>query len=242
MNEQTTLQKQSKKIIPVIIVASLLVLILMAITYSQSKEVKLLKSEIYELKHGKENAIVEFRSLLERGEEDAAIRLADTIHEKYNGTSEDLEAQEKISVIRVNQEAERLAKEEQENRTTEETVRGIIRIKKTYTSHPNSAGGVDLHINWVNNSEKTIKYATFSTKPYNAVGDYVTCTIRHDPVFSGQCTGPYEKGSGEGNSRYWANAWYNSTIVGCSVTKVRIEYMDGSTVELNEEEIPYAIY
>lgn len=242
MDEKTARWEQSKKLISIVIVASLLVLILVTITYSQSKEVKALKNQIYELEHGKENAIVKMRDLLENGENEAAIILAGEIHERYNGTPEDLEAQERISAIREEKEAERVAKEEQANRTTEDAVRGIIRIKTAYTGQPNSAGGVDLHINWVNNSEEAIKYVTFLTKPYNAVGDYVTCTIRQERIFSGQCTGPYEKGSGEGKSRYWKNAWYNNTIVGCSIIGIKIEYMDGSVVELNEQEIPYAIY
>lgn len=38
-------------------------------------------------------------------------------------------------------------------------MRNIIKVNGIYTKAPNSAGGVDLHIIWVNKSDKIVKYA-----------------------------------------------------------------------------------
>lgn len=52
-------------------------------------------------------------------------------------------------------EAEEFAKQKEID-----NARSILRISSCYTARPNSAGGVDLHIVWTNNSGKTIKYIT----------------------------------------------------------------------------------
>lgn len=120
----------------------------------------------------------------------------------------------------------------------------IIRIKKVKTSTPNSAGGVDLDINWVNMSDKIIKYITFTTYPINAVGDVVECTIRTQNMgqFRAQETGPISKGQGNKAGYVWENAWYNYSIVRAIVMQVDIEYMDGTAVMLGPLDVDEVSY
>lgn len=127
--------------------------------------------------------------------------------------------------------------DQEENSSTFEP-QSILSITSAVTSKPNSAGGVDLYITWQNKSNKTIKYIYFYAQPYNAVNDPVSCTIRHQSIMKCSSTGPYESGDGSAaTGMHWDNAWYNNTIKTVKIVQIEIEYMDGTSITLNEEEI-----
>ena len=65
-----------------------------------------------------------------------------------------------------------------------ENIKNSIKVTRVWTAKPNSAGGVDLYINWKNLSDKVIKYVYFTVEPYNSVNDTVTCTIRRYSEFN----------------------------------------------------------
>ena len=77
-----------------------------------------------------------------------------------------------------------------------ENIKNSIKVTRVWTAKPNSAGGVDLYINWKNLSDKVIKYVYFTVEPYNSVNDTVTCTIRRYSEFTAQDDGPFKKGAG----------------------------------------------
>ena len=83
---------------------------------------------------------------------------------------------------------------------------------------------------------KTIKYLYITVVPYNAVGDPVTCNIRDHSTFTGKVTGPI-KASASNRSYEWGQAWYNNTIRCIKLTKVKVEYMDGTSYTY-ETELP----
>ena len=126
---------------------------------------------------------------------------------------------------------------------SKDEIKKIIDIMWIETDIPNSVGGVDLRIHWKNNSEKTIKYITFECVPYNAVDDAVFSEIGYRSKFRGIITGPINPGEGTdggnrttyGGSR-WENAWYNSTIRYAKLVGIKIDYMDGSEVNLSESD------
>ena len=121
-----------------------------------------------------------------------------------------------------------------------EQIKSSIKVTKIWASTPNSAGGVDLYINWKNLSDKIIKYAYFTVIPYNSVNDIVNCTIRHYSRFNAQDEGPYSKGQGtKGTEYYWENAWYNYSIKSVKLESVRIIYMDGTSLDIPEKYIDY---
>ena len=124
---------------------------------------------------------------------------------------------------------------------TENRIENIIRVTKLQVSRPNSAGGVSLYIGFKNMSDKIIKYLTFEVVPYNAVGDIVYCDIRDYANFRGQATGPYAKGEGlaGNNSGYWDCAWYNYSITDVELESIYIQYMDGTSIVLSEDELDY---
>ena len=101
-------------------------------------------------------------------------------------------------------------------------------IKNIKVEKINSASGVDFSIEWLYTaSKKTIKYIYFTVVPYNRVGDIQTCNISGHSTFTGKITGPITSNSPH-QTPYWSTAWYNNTISCIKLTKVRVEYMDGS--------------
>lgn len=104
-----------------------------------------------------------------------------------------------------------------------------ISINRINVEEINSEGGVDFSIKWgYFDKSKIIKYIYFSVVPYNEVGDPQTCESRKYSTFTGQVTGPI-KASFDFRSSKWEIAWYNNTIRCIKLTKVRVEYTDGST-------------
>lgn len=120
-----------------------------------------------------------------------------------------------------------------------ELLKNTIKIKKAYLSSPNSAGGVDAHLVWKNVSNKTIKYLTWSGYPINAVGDPVSCEARGTIEGGGTVTGPIKPGATDGYGTYWDCLWYNYSAKKLVLTEIDIEYMDGSTIHINRNELKY---
>lgn len=118
-------------------------------------------------------------------------------------------------------------------------LKNTIKIKKAYLSSPNSAGGVDAHLVWKNVSNKTIKYLNWSGYPINAVGDPVSCEVRGTIEGGGMVTGPIKPGTTYGYGTYWDCLWYNYSAKKLVLTEINIEYMDGSSININKNELKY---
>lgn len=108
---------------------------------------------------------------------------------------------------------------------------------KVWVERPNSAGGVSVRFSYRNDSTKNIKYVTFTVVPYNAVKDVQRCTTRRQSEMRLQVTGPIN--AGNPGSCTFENVWYNSTICTVELTKIELEYMDGSTETLAGPDIRY---
>jgi len=101
-------------------------------------------------------------------------------------------------------------------------------IKGIGVTEINSANGVDFSIDWgYFNEQKDIKYITFHVMPYNNVGDIQKCSISGHSEFKAQITGPISAKS-EFNNPVWGTAWYNNSVKCLVITKVKVQYMDGS--------------
>lgn len=111
----------------------------------------------------------------------------------------------------------------------------LLTITKISTSKPNSAGGVDVSVSWKNNSEKEIKYIRFQMQAFNAVGDSVRSEIGNRSLFNLEDTGPFK--GGVKNTSKGKNAWYNKTIVKANIDSIEIEYMDGTSEEIQGHEV-----
>lgn len=73
---------------------------------------------------------------------------------------------------------------------SKEEVQSIISIAGTKITDINSADGVDVAVFWRNNSDKEIKYITFTFQIYNAVNDIVSDEISGKNTFICKLTGP----------------------------------------------------
>lgn len=105
-----------------------------------------------------------------------------------------------------------------------------------FANGPDSVGGIGVQFSFRNEGEKTIKYVTISFIPYNQVGDAVSSSIGGRSEFGIICTGPIapnKKQSGRCEC-----IWYNYSITSVRVSKVEIEYMDGTTEVIDGTNIP----
>jgi len=107
-----------------------------------------------------------------------------------------------------------------------------VLITKLQNGYPNSANGVNLHINFINLSNKTIKYLDLEVMAINQVGDPIYGEIRRKKTRLVQCMGPVAKNKAwhsDFNDTWFENVWYTSRrIVTLNVTNILIIYMDGT--------------
>jgi hypothetical protein len=88
--------------------------------------------------------------------------------------------------------------------------------------------GIDIHITYQNlDSIKTIKYAIFEIGIINAVGDFVSTTIRRKKITRLQGIGPVRPNST--SFAKWERAAYHPNANKLAIKSVEIIYMDGST-------------
>ena len=170
-----------------------------------------------------------------------SVKNAKKAREEYEANNSPAALERKAredSITRVNDSIKRVEKQKLDSILHERRLNDVkksIKIKSAYLSHPNSAGGVDAYFYYKNCSNKTIKYLTWEGVPINAVGDPVSCDIRGYLIFHGKDTGPIKPNASGGG--VWECAWYNWTAKKLDIIGVKIEYMDGSTFEIKEDEI-----
>ncbi len=95
-------------------------------------------------------------------------------------------------------------------------------------------GGVEWIFKIKSNSQKTIKYITIQWDCYNAVNDLVYDEISRRSNCGIQITGPIEYGA----SGSWCNTtkFYNHNYDHMNITKIEVEFMDGTKIRLSEKE------
>lgn len=143
------------------------------------------------------------------------------------------------------QEAEKIAKEAQQKnlKIRKNEIQSAIQITKLWYSDFDSVGGVELYINYINKSEKTIKYVDFGVTFYNAVGDPITSGTGISEINNCQDVGPFAPGEGRQGADWHWGKFYNSTINSVKLVRLTIEYTDGSKLEMNTpEEAQLAMY
>lgn len=99
----------------------------------------------------------------------------------------------------------------------------------------NSAGGVSIHPNFYNSSDKIITYITLSVIPFNRVGDLVSSQIGLRTEAGVRLTGPLQPRTMTGRTR--SNLWYNSTISCVEITSIEIIFSDGTSETYDKTEV-----
>ena len=169
------------------------------------------------------------------GNYDKVKEAAEEIHRDYPGSYDETYVQEYIKLIENREK-------EAEKAIADIDVKNCVQMLKLKTGEPNSAGGVDLFIECKNTSDKTIKYAYFTCDLYNAVDDRVEDTISHSYSFTGKVTGPIEPGQIIGKGEYFQNAWWNNSGKYAKLTQIKIEYMDGTEIEIPQSRTAELFY
>lgn len=118
-----------------------------------------------------------------------------------------------------------------------EEAKKLIRVTKVAVSAPDSTGGVELYFNYINNSDKVIKYVNFSVTFYNAVGDVVKGKYDQSTVNRCYDTGPFKKGEGRTGTWWHWGDFYNWDITSVRLVDLSIEYTDGTTVTLTKDQV-----
>ena len=126
---------------------------------------------------------------------------------------------------------------EQKRQAEIEDARKLIRVTKVAVSAPDSAGGVELYFNFINESEKTIKYVYFSVTFYNAVGDVVNGQYNYGTVNYCKDTGPFATGEGRTGTWWHWGDYYNWDITSVKLVDLSIEYTDGTTVTFTKDQV-----
>lgn len=117
-------------------------------------------------------------------------------------------------------------------------IQKLFQIQGMEVHEPNSAGGCSLWFCFNNTSDKVIKYITCTVSAYNGVKDPVSCTIRGQHTVTLRGTGPYAAGESDGGT--WKNVWYNDNIRYYKLEEVVIEYMDGTFLIIDAENVEKA--
>ena len=97
--------------------------------------------------------------------------------------------------------------------------------EKWHSNEAFAGNRVGMLTKFYNNSGKVIKYITFFYTPYNRVNDIVIDTINRS-VSSGKLVGPIEPESI--SEVCFDNIWVTSVISRVELSKIYVEYMDGT--------------
>jgi len=104
-------------------------------------------------------------------------------------------------------------------------------ITRISASSPNSAGGIDVDVDAVNVSDRTIKYIRYTVELYNAVGDVVADEITGSSTRRLLDTGPYRPGDSAAWGS-WPTVFYNYAGRCVIVLSMSVTFADDSTVTI----------
>lgn len=151
------------------------------------------------------------------------------IYTKYNALTE--EEQKKVT----NYETLNKAKDAY----NEMWVKSLVKIEKIWFKHNAYTNEIELNIDWVNKSPKTIKYIKFDVAVTNSVGDYIIWNGYDFNRYT--LTGPFE--TNHRATERWSTMRYRAADeVGWPVVnQIYIEYMDGSAATITEDNVRFAL-
>lgn len=144
-----------------------------------------------------------------------------------------LDAKEKFDEL---VRAEKLAAKERE-------LKEAIQVTGVWYSMGYFGRSVDLYFNFVNHSQKTIKYLDFGVIFYNGVGDVIRPNFSREDIQWCQDTGPYGPGEGLSGTGW---SWYFSglsTVASVELVSLTITYDDSTKLKItNKNELEMIQY
>lgn len=125
-------------------------------------------------------------------------------------------------------------KEKEEKRIEE--IKTSISINNFSFYEPNSAGGVEIEIDFKSLLNKEIKYVYFYTYFFNRAEDLLVDEISGNAKFITRCVGPFNKGDkGHGHWGYF----YNYEVYYSKLSAVELHFNDGTLFTISGDDIQY---
>lgn len=106
-----------------------------------------------------------------------------------------------------------------------------VMITSLYMTTQPSSGAVDIYMSFKNTSDKTIKYFIWYGRVLNRVDDPVPDLKTGEISKRGRCMGPIEPD--QMVEEYWSNMWYNRLAQKILITKVKLIYMDETSISID---------
>lgn len=110
-----------------------------------------------------------------------------------------------------------------------------ISIYDFYNTGPDSAGGVGVHVEFINTSQNTYKYVNLTFSARNKVGDVARSEIGGETFVRTQSIGPFPFGGTNGGAKEYERfgpLWYNNSIKCAVLEEVELVYMDNTVKTL----------
>jgi hypothetical protein len=101
------------------------------------------------------------------------------------------------------------------------------------TNLPNTAGGVNCSLEFINITDKRIKYVYFTVVPYNRVDDIAYSEIGRVSSTTIEVVNYILP-----NETYianWENVWYNASITYMRIIEIRVIFDDNTSITINED-------
>lgn len=95
----------------------------------------------------------------------------------------------------------------------------------------NSADGVSIYIDYINTSDKVIKYIDFELIPYNRVYDPLPAKTKIAQVVN------FIKSNSVINHSAWDCIWYDSSLLYFEIKSIKVIYQDNSSDKITDKKI-----
>lgn len=95
----------------------------------------------------------------------------------------------------------------------------------------NSADGVSIYIDYINTSDKVIKYIDFELVPYNRVYDPLPAKTKIAQVVN------FIKSNSVINHSAWDCIWYDSSLLYFEIKSIKVIYQDNSSDKITNKDI-----
>lgn len=95
----------------------------------------------------------------------------------------------------------------------------------------NSADGVSIYIDYINTSDKVIKYIDFELVPYNRVYDPLPAKTKIAQVVN------FIKSNSVINHSAWDCIWYDSSLLYFEIKSIKVIYQDNSSDKITDKKI-----
>lgn len=123
-----------------------------------------------------------------------------------------------------------------------ESGRDRLRVIQLECSQPDTAGGVELYFNFINNYPSTISKIDFGVSFYGEDGNMVMCRYQQKQVYNCTVSGSYAQWERRYDDGWYWGDFYTQKPVTPKLVSLTITYANGETYTMNPLELEAIIY